>query len=253
MPLLPHEDLDSDATAYRVFELGRDTSPWRVKDILAEGRFTRDPHLSELAWRLSSYGYYTEQAGLVAAAELAAETEDAALRFSLATAVADEARHADAFLTYAKAVGGRPDDCREALEPLSATLGSLPYLGKAVVHTMLEGFAADQFLLLGRLFHEDSLGELYRHVRADEIRHVAIGLNYLARQSRSPAHREQWREHAAEWLDTAVGTAGVGDLAEGFSALLGLDGTALEQWFLRRHRARLKAAALLQREGGDPL
>ena len=252
MSLIHHADLDADAVAYRLFGIGRDTVPWTVADVLSRGELTREPERSHLSWRLASRGYWTEQAGLVAAASLAAQTSDAALRFSLATATSDEARHADAFLTYARAVGGgEPDDCAEELEPLHDTLESLPYLGKALVHTLLEGFAADEFLLLRQLFPGDPLAELYLHVRRDEIRHVAIGLSYLARESRSPAGRDQWRAHAGDWLDAGMDTTGLAALCQGLGTLLGRDPAALERWFLRRHAARLRSAGIPDPRGGD--
>jgi hypothetical protein len=250
MRLLSHESFNCDLVASRLFKIGLEATPWKVSDLLTGEPFVDDPSLSALAWRLSSRGYYTEQAGLVAAAELAAETEDADLRFGLALAVADEARHADAFLSYARLVGGEPDDCGRSVDPLSDVLGSLPYLGKALVHTVLEGFAADQFLLLEKVFHEDPLGAIYHHVRLDEIRHVAVGLSYLARESRTSSGRDEWREHADEWLSAALELAAISNLSDGFGKLLKTDKIVHERWFIRRHWTRLKAAGIVK--GGEP-
>ncbi|WP_416904238.1 hypothetical protein [Micromonospora echinospora] len=131
MTLLRPDDLDADEVAYRIFQVTRDRTPWRIEDVLREGRFSDDPARAERAWRVASAGYYAEQAGLVAAATLAVETEDAPLRFSLALATADEARHADAFYRYAKLVGGEPADAQETMQPLDDGLTSLPYMGRA--------------------------------------------------------------------------------------------------------------------------
>ena len=79
MTLLRPDDLDSDELAYRIFQVTRDRDPWRIEDVLRDGEFTRDPDLAHRAWRVASAGYYAEQAGLVAAAMLATETEDAPL------------------------------------------------------------------------------------------------------------------------------------------------------------------------------
>jgi hypothetical protein len=243
--LLSPNDLTAEAIGYRLFGLGRDARVWSATEVIGHGSFTSDPQLSQLSWKLASSGFFTEQAGLVTAAELAAGTEDAALRFSLATAVADEARHADAFLAYAKRVaGGEPDDCAGRIEPLSALLASLPYLGKILVHTVLEGFAADEFLLLAELFHGDVLADLYRHIRTDEVRHIAIGISYLARESTHPASVEEWNVFAGEWLDAAVGMVGVGGLARGLGAYLHRDPVGIENWLVRRHVARLRAAGI---------
>lgn len=245
MSLLPPDGLTAEAIGYKLFGLGRDALNWSAAEVIDRGRLTSDQQLSHLSWQLASSGYFTEQAGLVAAAELAAQTEDAALRFGLATAVADEARHADAFLTYAKRVGGgEPDDCAELIKPLSDMLGSLPYLGKVLAHTVLEGFAADEFLLLAELFDGDPLANLYRYIRTDEVRHIAIGISYLARESRNPASAEEWDASAGEWLDAAVGLVGVSGLARGLGAYLHRDPASIEDWFVRRHVARLRAARI---------
>ncbi|MGW7531794.1 ferritin-like domain-containing protein [Amycolatopsis sp. NPDC054798] len=244
MGLLRPDQLDADQTAYRIFGLGRDSSPWKASDVIGNGPFTDDERLAEQAWKVSSRGYYAEQAGLIAAATLATQTEDAALRFSLATAVSDEARHADAFYQYARKIGGEPEECQELLEPLHQELTRLPYLGKALVHTMLEGIAADEFIILSHAFGSDPLGKLYHHVRRDEIRHIAIGLSYLARESTTPAGRDAWHEYSAQWLEIGARLTALEGLSAWLAQLTGRDANSLQQWFLRRHRARLKAAGI---------
>ncbi|WBB80753.1 ferritin-like domain-containing protein [Micromonospora sp. WMMD882] len=244
MTLLRPDDLDGDELAYRIFQVTRDREPWRIEDVLRQGRFSTDPVRAERAWRVASAGYYAEQAGLVAAATLAAETEDAPLRFSLALATADEARHADAFYRYAKAVGGEPADALDTMQPLDDGLTALPYMGRALVHTMLEGLAADEFVLLGEVFAGDPLGRLYHHVRRDEIRHVAIGLNYLARATRTAQGRDAWQAHAQQWHDIGYGLTGLEQVAAALAEHTGRDAAAVQAWFLRRHRARLTAAGI---------
>lgn len=251
MGLLRPEQLDADETAYRIFGLGRDSSPWRASEVIGNGPFTEDDRLAEQAWKISSRAYYAEQAGLVAAATLAAQTEDAALRFSLATAASDEARHADAFYQYARVIGGEPEECQEMLEPLHQELTALPYLGKALVHTILEGFAADEFVILSQVFGDDALGRLYRYVRRDEIRHIAIGLSYLARESAAPPGRDSWEEHGAEWLAVGARLTALDDLSAWLAQLTGKDAGAVRRWFLRRHRARLRAAGVPDPRGGE--
>ncbi|SCL23872.1 hypothetical protein GA0074692_1663 [Micromonospora pallida] len=244
MTLLRPDDLDADEVAYRIFQVTRDRTPWRIEDVLQEGQFSNDPERAERAWRVASAGYYAEQAGLVAAATLAVETEDAPLRFSLALATADEARHADAFYRYAKLVGGEPADAQETMQPLDDGLTSLPYMGRALVHTMLEGLAADEFILLGEVFAGDPLGRLYHHVRRDEIRHIAIGLNFLARETRTPRGREEWAEHAQEWHDIGIGLTGLNEVAVALATHTGREPASVQAWFHRRHRARLAAAGI---------
>lgn len=250
MTLLDGTDLDGDALAYRIFGVTRDKTPWRAVDVIGGGPRVRDWDRAELAWRTASRGYYAEQAGLVAAATLAVHTEDAALRFSLALATADEARHADAFYQYAKAVGGEPEpEAGDLLEPLDQTLAGLPHMGRALVHTMLEGFAADEFILLREVFDGDPLGLLYHHVRRDEIQHVAIGLNYLARESATADGRELWHEHAAGWHDVGLRLTSLDTIAAWLAGLTGRDPGAVLAWFERRHRARLAASGIQLERG----
>ncbi len=251
MALIAPRDLDGDAQGYRIFSVTRDREPWRVEDVLRDEPITTDPARRELAWQIASRGFYAEQAGLTAAATLATFTDDAPLRFGLALAAADEARHADAFYRYAKAAGGEPDECREELEPLDDALVALPHMGRALVHTMLEGFAADEFILLGEVFAGDALGRLYHHVRRDEVRHVAIGLNFLARTSATEAGRATWAAHAAAWHRTGTGLTGLSGICDWLGELTGRDAAALEAWFLRRHHARLRAAGIEIGEGGE--
>jgi hypothetical protein len=245
MALIDARELDQDELAYRIFGVTRDKTPWRASEIIGRGPAVRDWDRAELAWRMSSRGYYAEQAGLVAAATLAAQTEDAPLRFSLALATADEARHADAFLQYARAVGGEPEpEAAELMEPLDAALTSLPYMGRALVHTMLEGFAADEFVLLREVFAGDPLGDLYHHVRRDEIQHIAIGLNYLTRESNTAAGQEQWREFGPQWHEIGMRLTYLDAISASLGELTGRKPNRVRHWFLRRHRARLRAGGV---------
>lgn len=252
MALLRPEFLDSDELTYRIFGLGRDNTPWRAVDVIGTGPLLRDERRAELAWRLSSRGYYAEQAGLVAAASLAAQTDDTALRFGLATATADEARHADAFYQYAKRIGqGEPEECLDRSQPLDTMLESLPYLGKAVIHTMLEGLAADEFILLREVFADDPLGRLYQLVRQDEVRHIAIGMTYLCREMARPSGAQTWEAYGAEWLRTGIEATGLARVARWLGELTGRDPDSVHRWFLRRHRVRLRAVGIHVPEGGD--
>lgn len=247
MTLLDAADLDGDAVAYRLFGVTRDKTRWRAEEIIRGAPLFTDDTRAELAWRIASRGYYAEQVGLVAAAVLAAHTDDAPLRFGLALAVADEARHADAFHQYAKALGGEPEDCAELLEPLDDALTVLPHMGRALVHTMLEGFAADEFILLRELFAGDPLAEIYRHVRRDEIQHVAIGLGYLARASAAEPGREMWRVHGRRWHEVGMALTHLDAVCSALGVLVGREPQQLHAWFLRRHSARLKAAGVVLR------
>lgn len=102
-------------------------------------------------------------------------------------------RHADAFLRYAEHVGGSAESCLAESSPLDEQPSSLPYLGEALAHTVLEGFAADEFLLLKRYFQGDRLADIHHYVRRDETRHVAVGVSYPARALRDDRVREEYR------------------------------------------------------------
>jgi hypothetical protein len=248
--------------SYRLFAQAQQRTPWSARELIGPAATTLSEDRLAIAWQVASMGYYAEQAGLVAAAELAAETEDFGLRMGLATAVADEARHSDAFLAYAVARGGELDDCAgdAYLDDLHGVLSSAGYLEKCLLHTMLEGFAADEFILLRRIFAGDPLSDIYRHVRADEIRHVAIGLDYLRRSHASPRHHEQWLAHGLEWERRGLELANLPATAAGLGVLLERSPERIENWFLRRHRARLRGAGIpgistqeRPRKGGEPL
>lgn len=233
-----------DEPSYQLFLRAQQRQPWSARDLIGSGRTDLDDEQMELAWMVASQGYYAEQAGLVAAAELAAQTEDIAFRMGLASAVADEARHSDAFLAYATARGGQPAPCQEQLADLHLYLSGASYLEKCLVHTMLEGFAADEFIVLAGVFGGDPLGAIYLAVRADEIRHVALGLNYLRRSASDETVRERWREGFAGWERDGLRIAGLAGVSEWVADLTGRPREDVQAWFLRRHRARLAGAGL---------
>jgi hypothetical protein len=244
MALLTPEIERLDDPSYQLFLRAQQQQPWSARDLIGTGRTELDDDRVELAWHVASQGYYAEQAGLVAAAELAAQTEDFAFRLGLASAVADEARHSDAFLAYAVARGGQPAPCQEKLDELHGFLSAASYLEKCLVHTMLEGFAADEFIVLAGVFGGDPLGAIYRSVRVDEVRHVALGLNYLRRSVAGDQVREQWRTHFDEWERGGLQIAGMSSVSSWVASLTGRRAEQVEAWFLRRHRARIAGAGL---------
>lgn len=233
-----------DDASYTLFRRAQQRPAWSARDLIGTGRTRLSPDRLELAWHTASRGHYAEQAELVAAAELAAATEDLAYRVSLATAVADEARHADAFLAYAVARGGRVADRPEDVDELHRRLTAAPYLEKCALHTMLEGFAADGFALSQRLFVGDPLAAIHAAVRGDEIRHVAIGLDHLRRGTRDGRTREEWCAGVAEWERVGFELARVDRTAQWLAGALGGSPGRIAEWFRRRHRARLRGAGL---------
>jgi len=233
-----------DDASYALFQRAQQRPAWSARELIGAGRTGLAADRQELAWAVASQGYYAEQAGLVAAAELAAGTEDLPYRMSLATAVADEARHSDAFLAYAVVRGGAPAEPADEVDELHRRLSAATYLEKCLLHTMLEGFAADEFVLLQRLFAGDPLAGIYRAVRGDEIRHVAIGLDYLRRSTADDRVREEWRAGIADWERTGFELAGVDAIGAWLGETLGGSPERIASWFRRRHRARLRGAGL---------
>jgi hypothetical protein len=242
--LIEPDGLYTDQVAYKLFGNSLDRTPWRVDDILKNGHRGADDK-TKLGWRLASQSYYAEQAGLITAAALSAETEDVAYRFDLATAASDEARHADAFLRYANFVGGSPDNCAAEIYLLDEQLSALPYLGRVLAHTVLEGFAADEFLLLQQYFMDDCLGEIYHNVRRDENRHVAMGINYIRRSIRDRDILTQLLTHGNEWMQVCEQYADVTALSEMIANLINQSAMRLREWFLSRHRNRMSAMNLI--------
>jgi hypothetical protein len=150
-------------------------------------------------------------------------------------------------LTYALARGGgKLADCSaEAyLGNLHATLTDSGYLEKCLMHTMLEGFAADEFIVLKRVFAGDPLGDIIAAIRADEIRHVAIGLDYLRRACADPDGREQFEAHGAAWERRGLELNNLHEAVQGLAAAADEDPDQLESWFMRRHRARLRGTGM---------
>lgn len=196
----------------------------------------------EVGWQLASQGVYAEQVGLLVAATLLQETDDLTARFALATAVSDEAKHSEAFMRYARAAGGEVVDMGEPVQRIFDGLYSLEDpIDRFMAHTLLEGFAADEFAVLGELFAGDPLGELYRIIRKDETRHVALGLVHMQQL----ATDEDTRAEIAERLPRVDRVAeGIGDLAavgESFGRIFDIDGAALEANLRHKHRIRLES------------
>ncbi|MFD4656771.1 ferritin-like domain-containing protein [Kitasatospora sp. NPDC058444] len=135
---------------------------------------------SELSWLIASGSTYAEQVGMDVAAGLLHACPEGDMKLVLATAVADEAKHSAVFHHYAHAVAGSVKDPGDAVDELSRDLWSLDdYTARFLAHTLAEGFAADEFRWFDEGLRGDGLGEVYRLVRRDESRHVALGMAYL--------------------------------------------------------------------------
>lgn len=248
MPLALILSRDLDSVSFNLYNRAKKAN-WDPKDVVPR---SARPDLAapadlEFRWALASGHVYAEQTGMVIAAMLVQETGDAAARLGMATATADEAKHAEVFARYATLLGGEvkpPTDTEDGLYQGLRAIAD-PY-SRFLTHTMLEWMALDEFALLKKLFAHDPLGGIYASVRRDEARHVAMGLQYLYRESpgRSAAELEMIAQRGLELVglsttasdcsDENIG-ATLGFLDEG----LGLGPGGTTRFLLNRHRRRL--------------
>lgn len=132
---------------------------------------------------LALQGSYTEEVGLLVAARLIEMVEDLPMRYCLGVQAADEAKHSEVFARYidqwSPRIAGNAVPPQKPLKLLHDLLNRVDTIELFVLHTMLEGLAMDQFGLLTNAFKGDTLGQIYRYVRKDEARHVAMGMDFL--------------------------------------------------------------------------
>jgi hypothetical protein len=197
---------------------------------------------------MTSSSVYAEQTGMAVAASLLADVDDLGARFCLATAVSDEAKHTEVFLRAATILGGGVLPVKTNAEQAYRQLASLDdWMDRFVVHTMLEGFAMDEFALFMRALSSSPVEQVYAHVRSDERAHVAMGLDYLRLRLPDPAFGGT-RDRFAELESFAFRVGGVNDTF--FDYLAPVTGLSPEQFqarFLRRHRRRFQRVM----RGGD--
>jgi hypothetical protein len=243
MTLITPREEDFSGQAFRLYEQARKRGTWKpASDIDWKSLRSTDPRKLELSWQIACQGVYAEQAGLITAAELLAETEDLMARWCLATAVSDEAKHSEVFARYAMQVGGQIAPAKEAVLDLFSGLQGLENpVAKFLVHTLLEGFAGDEFTIFLSTFKGDLLGDIYHRVRQDESRHVVIGTEYLARRLLDP-DCEEILNNIDKYSEHALAITGLGDFTSyAFLARLARRSPAeLHQWFLSRHEHRMR-------------
>jgi hypothetical protein len=237
--------VDDPATddAMSLYRRARQEEAWQPRDVInwsAPATLTGTRLM--YAWHLASRHVYSEQTGLIVASTLLAETEDAPVRLALATAVSDEAKHTEVFARCAHHLGGEIEPPNQTADEFAAKLAGLPSTAaRFLVHTVLEGIALDEFSLLAKLFDDDPLSRIYHLVRRDEARHVAIGLEYLARMLRVSPH---WRAEFWSYESQARETAGLhGANLDLLGEQLGWAPGRVGAWLLDRHRARIARLA----------
>lgn len=162
-------------------------------------------------------------------------------RLCCATAVQDEATHVETFARYAIKIKGEVGPPDDQLKSLHRTVldPSYSFLKRFTVHTLLEGWATDEFAILARVFKSDLLGDIYKFVCADELRHVKIGLDsireFLKHQDTSSKVSLQESEELA--------IKASGWTIESLTWLAELSGRSVEEvrlWFRKRHTERMR-------------
>ena len=228
------------ATMSRHYVSARQHAKWSPNDI-----GWTDGDLSaawrEWSWRVTSASVYAEQTGMIMAAKLSYEVDDLPARMCLATAASDEAKHIETFAKAAEILGGHVMPVREDTGAVYDQLIGLPdWMDRFVIHTLLESYAADEFLLIGRRLGMSFPGQCYRFVRRDEARHVAMGLDYLAFRLKDKAFRNT-AERLPELQTIADRVGGVDDtFYQNLAKLVGQNAISVRQWFEHRHAVRLK-------------
>jgi hypothetical protein len=223
----------------RLYDRAR-AATWSPKQVISRTtrpRSSDDADL-EFRWTLATRHVYVEQTGMSVFGMMIQEAPDAAVRLAMATTISDEAKHAEAFARYAVLVGGSIGEPPESVEDLCTVLRSIPDpFARFVTVTVLEWLALDQLAVLRRLFVGDALYEIYCHVRSDEARHVAMGLEYLHR-----AVEERSREEIRELCDEALARVPFSKETLSFmDSRLGLADDETHAVLLRRHEQRVRS------------
>lgn len=198
-------------------------------------------NLIDTAWYITSQSSFAEQTGMMGAASLMIEAPDVATQLCYSTAVQDEAIHVEAFSRSAIRLKGtvKPvanhirEQRRIALDP------DRSYLTRLTIHTLLEGYATDEFSIFADVFNNDLLGEIYTHVYSDESRHVRIGLSCIRKLLGEPRMTECFSVAEAEAL--AAQAAGLcEELWNGLAAISGRTPEEIRRWFDERHQSRME-------------
>ena len=165
------------------YERLRQANQWDAHRDIDWSLDTLDEETRKISTGFALMGNYTEEVGLLIAARLIELIDDLPMRYCLAVQAADEAKHSEVFGRYADQWEHRMQDPGLMPEKPTALLNQLVArkdpLELFILHTMLEGMAMDQFGYLASAFEGDALGQIYRFIRADEARHVAMGMDFL--------------------------------------------------------------------------
>lgn len=249
--LLAPTTSDIKSAAFKIYEKARHVAHWNPKDDIDYDKLSPlSLERQELAWRVASQGVYTEQVGMMVAAKLLNEVDDLAIRYCLATAVSDEAKHSEVFARYALIRGGNIDPVGEQVNTLFSELETIkdPF-GRFVAHSLIEELAADEFAMLRIAFKGDVLEEIYSHVGADEARHTAIGMDYMSTVLRD----SDFEKHACalkEYGQAALEISGANDyeMYVWLANLVNRTPDYVQRWMLSRHHKRISRLLVVTKE-----
>ena len=224
------------------YEHARANALWRPeRDIDWDRPSPISDDLKEVACYLAWCGTYTEEIGMLTCARLLMALDDVPGRYCLAMQTADEARHSEAFTRYVHRVQGDPPPPPEGVSQIMNDLEAIENpTALFVVHTLLEGFAFDQFSFIEPAFAGDPLADIYGYVRRDEARHVAMGIDYLSFALRRDTSDEVI--DTLNWCKANVFTIGhiTPEFIDWLVKITGKPSSDICKTFKARHEARLQ-------------
>jgi hypothetical protein len=198
-------------------------------------------YLINTAWYITSQSSFAEQTGMLAAAILMIEAPDLATQLCYSTALQDEAIHIEAFSRSAVRLKGtvKPPDNHFREQRSIALNPESSYLTKLTIHTLLEGWATDEFAIFADTFKNDLLGEIYTRVYSDESRHVHIGLSCIRKLLGEPLMTEDFSLEEAEALAAQAAQLSEKTYA-GLAKMSGRTPQEIRRWFDERHKSRME-------------
>ena len=202
-------------------------------------------NLIDTAWYITSQSSFAEQTGMLAAAILMIEAPDLATQLCYSTAVQDEAIHIEAFSRSAIRLKGtvKPPENHFREQRSIALNPESSYLTRLTIHTLLEGWATDEFSIFADTFKNDLLGEIYTHVYSDESRHVRIGLSCIRKLLAEPRMTEDFSLEEAEALAVQAARLSEETLA-GLAKMSARTPEEIRRWFDERHTSRMEQITL---------
>jgi hypothetical protein len=203
----------------------------------------------DLALAIASQACHAEHLGMCTAAKLVLEAPTAQLRYAFASASHDEAIHSDVLGRYVLSHGARLDEPNDHHSAMTVPLldDDLSFVERAALHCFLEGFALDQFKTFSVAFEGDLLGDIYRHIRRDEARHVALGM--LAINSAFDLSNVlQFDLALVEETSRSLGNLGP-DLYDWLSTIEQVPSSTIRQRYEENHSTRItEIKALIERK-----